>query len=130
MASLRLETLPGRFAICRLAPDAELPAWARGSFVSSTRTLEELSIVCPDEAVPDGVRCESGRSALRVAGTLDMGLIGVLARLTRPLADAGVALFAVSTYDTDYLFVDERDLATALRALRAAGHTIDDPAAA
>ncbi len=123
--SLTLSVLPDRFAVCRLAPDAERPAWAEaGAFSSVTRTPEELSVVCPEEAVPPGVRCERGRRALRVHGPLDFALTGILAALTAPLAEAGIPLFALSTFDTDYVLVHDDVLTRAVRALTEAGHTV------
>ena len=89
-----------------------------------TRTAEELSVVCREEVVPGGVRCERGWRCLRVAGTLDFSLVGVLALLLVPLAGAGVAVFCVSTFDTDYLLVRDADLARATEALGAAGHRV------
>jgi GNAT superfamily N-acetyltransferase len=125
---LRLEVLEGTFAVCRLADDAALPGWAEGGeFLSFSRTAEELSVVCLQEAVPDGVRCERGWRCLRAVGPLDFALTGVLAALVVPLARAGVAVFAVSTFDTDYLLVKDGDLPRAVRALAEAGHRIEAP---
>jgi NAD+ diphosphatase len=99
--------LPGRFAVARLPAGAEVPPWAAsgGAFVSVTRTADELSITCPQDAVPPDVRAERDLAALRVEGPLDFGLTGILAGLSAPLADAGIPVFAVATYDTDYLLV-------------------------
>jgi GNAT superfamily N-acetyltransferase len=122
---LTLVPLDGPYAVCRLAADAPLPEWvASGSFVSITRSVEELSVVCPQGVVPEGVRCEPGWRCLRVAGTLDLSLTGVLASLLGPLADGGVSAFALSTFDTDYVLVKEKDLLRAGQALRRAGHTV------
>jgi hypothetical protein len=127
MANLTLISLDGLFAVCRLAPDAPLPTWAAaGSFVSITRTPDELSIVCRREEVPDGVRCEPGWRCLRVAGTLEFTLIGILASLLAPLADAGIPVFVLSTFDTDYLLVKEDRLDVAVEILRGAGHSVVD----
>ena len=125
-AGLNLTLLPDRLAICRLAADDALPAWAvtaRG-FLSLTRTAGELSVVCPESIVPEGVKQESGWVACRVAGPLDFALTGILAALAGPLADAGISLFAVSTFDTDYILVRASAVEAAGAALRAAGHTI------
>jgi hypothetical protein len=123
--TLELVVLDGLYAVARLGPSEAVPGWAdTGEFVSITRTKEELSIICEDRAVPENVRCERGCRALRVAGVLDFALVGVLARLARPLAEAGVAICAVSTFDTDYLLVRDGDLDRAVAALRAAGFTI------
>ena len=123
--SLNLELLAGSFAVCRLEAEAPVPAWAAGSFVSLTRTDAELSLVCPEQSVPPGVRAEAGWRCLRVKGPLGFGLTGILASLASPLASSGVSIFVVSTYDTDYLMVQQRDLERALDALRRAGHVIE-----
>lgn len=126
----RLLTLPGRFAVCRLDPRAPVPAAATNTdattLLSLTRTADELSLVCPEEAAPTDAeaRVERGWKALRVAGSMDFGEIGVLASLTEPLARAGISLFALSTFDTDYLLVREPDWPRALDALRAFGHDV------
>jgi hypothetical protein len=121
---LTLVVLPGLFAVCRLPADAAAPAWPSGSFYSVTRTADELSVVCRQEDVPASVRCEPGWRCLRVAGKLDFALVGVLAALLVPLAEAGVSVFAVSTFDTDFFLVKEADLDRAVGALRSAGHTV------
>jgi hypothetical protein len=121
---LTLLLLPGTYAVCRLPTDDTVPPWAAGPFLSVTRTADELSVVCGEDAVPAGVRCERGFRCLRVAGTLGFGLVGVLAALLEPLAGAGVSVLAVSTFDTDYLLVREADLGRAAEALRAAGHRV------
>jgi putative acetyltransferase len=115
--------LPDTFAICKLGSDAALPPWAStGDFLSITRTADELSIICCQDRVPGGIRCERGWRCLRVAGTMPLSAVGVLASLTAPLAEAGISVFAVSTFDTDYLLVKEMDLEKARDALRRQGH--------
>jgi uncharacterized protein len=110
-------------AVCRLDPIAEIPAWVlRGEFFSITRTADELSVVCPEAVVPSGVRSEKGWRAIRVSGTIDFTVVGVLAGLAEPLAVAGISLFAVSTFDTDYLLVKVQDLDRAIEVLQASGH--------
>ncbi len=122
---LRLEIVPGTYAVCRLDAADPLPAWAgSGPFVSVTRTEAELSVVCPEGAVPPGARAEPGWRCLRVVGPLGFGMTGVLASLAGPLASSGVSIFVVSTYDTDYLMVQERDLERGRDALERAGHTV------
>lgn len=121
---LSLVELEGLFGICRLAPDLPIPSWAStGSFLSITRTGDELSIVCPEAAVPDEVRCERGWRCLRVAGNLPFDAVGVLASLVEPMANAGISVFAISTFDTDYLLVKDENFTRALAELTAAGHT-------
>ena len=120
-----LHLLSGRFAVCRLPADAEVPAWASGGpFSSVTRTSDELSVVCAEGLAPEGVRCENGWRAFQVAGPLEFSLTGILAAIAAPLADASVSIFAISTFDTDYVLVKEENLAKAAEALRAAGHRV------
>jgi hypothetical protein len=123
--ALTLDLLPGSYAVCRLDAGEPLPAWAgAGPFVSVTRTEAELSVVCPQGSVPAGVRAEPGWRGLKVRGPLGFGTTGVLASLAGPLASSGVSIFVVSTYDTDYLLVQERDLERGVDALSRAGHTV------
>ncbi len=123
---LILERVPGAFGISRLDPDARIPRWVHESaFFSVSRSAEELSVLCEERLVPDGVRCERGWSAVKVAGTLDLSLIGVLASLARPLAASNIGLFTVSTFDTDYLLVRRSKLEEAIEVLEAAGHRFD-----
>ncbi len=125
MISLRLEHVEGRFAVCQLPADAPLPAGAaREPFFCVTRTGDELSVVCREEHAPAGAPCERGWRCVRVAGTLDFGQVGVLAALTAPLAEAGVAVFVAGTYNTDYLFVKAEAAERAFAALRRAGHAV------
>jgi hypothetical protein len=123
---MKLLLAPGLLAVTRLAPDAPFPAWAEGGpLVSVTRTADELSVVCPEARIPDGVRAERGYRALQVAGPLDVALTGILAALAPPLAQAGVPLLALGTFDTDWLLVPQARLAEGLTALRGAGHEIE-----
>jgi enamine deaminase RidA (YjgF/YER057c/UK114 family) len=121
---MNVTVLPEPLAVCRLPATARVPSWAlelHESFVSVTRTPDELSIVCPDEAVPPDVDAESGWRALKLPGPIPFEEVGVLAALATPLAAAGISIFAVSTYDTDYVLVRERDLERALAAIDAPG---------
>jgi uncharacterized protein len=122
---LELSLLPERFAISRLAAEAPIPSWAtQGPFFSVTRTDDELSVVCELSRVPDGVRSQPGWRALKVHGPFVLLEIGVLSALASPLAEAKLSLFAISTFDTDYLLVAAETLAAAIAALEQAGHTI------
>jgi hypothetical protein len=125
---LSLRPLPGRLAIVRLPAGEAPPGWAwAGAFSSVTRTAAETSVVCPEEAVPQGIVAQRGWRCLVVEGPLDFSEVGVLAALAGPLAAAGLSIFAVSTYDTDYLLVQEVHHEAALGALRAAGHRVLEP---
>jgi hypothetical protein len=124
---LTLLVADGAFAICRLGGEAPIPPWATaGRFFSITRTAEELSVVCGQNAVPVGVTCERGWRCLWVAGVLPFTVVGVLASLTAPLAEAGVSVFAVSTFDTDYVLVKGDVLERAVDVLRQHGHVVRD----
>jgi hypothetical protein len=122
--NLVLEVFDGTFAICRLAP-GESPTWPTGQFVSITRTADELSIVCEQEAMPMEVKSDRGWRCVRVVGKLDLALVGVLASLLVPLAQANVGVFVVSTFDTDCLLVKEVELQKAMEAWRAVGFEIE-----
>src|SRR5215471_12808497 len=122
---LTITVHPERYAICRLEPDASLPAWAVGArFLSVTRTVAELSVVCEDTRAPESAHAERDRRLLQIEGTLAFALTGVLASVAEPLAKAEISIFAVSTYDTDYLLVSQKDLQHAIRVLDAAGHNV------
>ena len=121
-----LKLLPDHYVVCQLAPDEPVPTWALGDLVSTTRTPEELSIVCRDTDVPGEVQSEPGWRCLRIAGKLDFSLVGVIAKITTVLADAGVSVFAISTFDTDYFFVREIDLDRAIEAWNEAGMKTSD----
>ena len=122
---LRLRSLHGRYSIARLDPDAPIPAWLRGELTSITRTPDELSIVCDEDAVPDGVQAERGWRALAVAGPIPFEITGVAAALTTALAGANISVFVMATYDTDYLLVKDEVFARACDVLRDAGHVVD-----
>ena len=149
--ALTLAWLAGRFAVWRAMPaddrltmvlrrlaeqhGASTTAHAGGGaspprpttpFISVTTTTDEISIVCEERLVPAGARVERGFAALRVVGTLDMGLVGILGSIAGPLADAGIPIFAVSTFDTDYVLVRAAFVEAATAALRAAGHRVEN----
>ena len=124
---LPLELLADTLAICRLDARAPVPAWAEQSsaFLTVSRTTVELSITVVQRVVPAGVPCERDYRALRVRGPLPLDLVGILAAIAEPLAEAGLSIFAISTYDTDYVLVKARDLDAAVAALERAGHQSD-----
>ena len=121
---LRLRLLPGALAVCRLPPDAAPPTWAVGNVTSVTRTPDELSVVCAEAAVPADVRSERGFRCLAVVGPLDFSLTGVIAALATPLAQAGISVFVVSTFDVDLLLIRQTLLAEAVGILCASGHSV------
>lgn len=123
---LPLELVPDTLAVCRLDAGAPLPRWAEGpsAFLTVSRTAEELSITAVQRLVPADARCERDYRALRVHGPLPLDLVGILASIAEPLAEAGLSIFAISTYDTDYVLVKSADLPAALEALERAGHRV------
>lgn len=123
---LTLIPVPGTFAICRLPAASAIPPWAtRGPLFSITRTADELSVVCADADAPPDVQCTRGFAAFRLAGTFDLQTAtGILASVAIPLADARLAIFAVSTYDTDYVLTPGATRDAAIAALTAAGHQV------
>lgn len=121
---MRLAILPSPLAVCRLAPDAAVPEWARGAFLSITRTADELSVVCDDGAVPAEIHAERDWRGLKLEGPIPFEMTGVAAALLAPLAAAGISIFLVSTYDTDYLLLKSPDFERALGVLRGAGYEI------
>ncbi len=127
--ALTLNILPDTLAVCRLEPSAAVPAWAnRGPFFTLTRTAEELSLICLQANVPAGVLCEPDWRALKVAGPLGFSMVGVLAGISGALAKARISLFAVSTFDTDYILVKAADLIGTISALESAGYAVRQPA--
>jgi hypothetical protein len=119
---MRLTVLPEAVAVCRLAPDAGVPAWARGAFLSVTRTADELSVVCDDAAVPADVQAERGWRVLKLEGPIPFEMTGVASALLAPLAAARISVFLISTYDTDYLLLRAETFSRAADVLRGAGY--------
>jgi hypothetical protein len=125
MKRIELELLPGAFAVCRLAPEDTIPEWASSSqFFNVTRSADELSIICEESRVPAKTKADRGWRCLLVKGPFALTETGILASLTQPLASANISIFAISTFDTDYLLVKENDLASALSVLKAIGHQV------
>ena len=125
--ALNLSVLPDTYAVCRLKPESALPAWATtGSFFSITRTDDELSVICLQANVPAGVQCESDWSCFKIEGPLDFALTGILVAAATPLAHVGISIFAIATYDTDYLMVRRESLDRAIAALTRAGHKVTE----
>jgi|GEM_PF-420050 len=124
---LALTLVADMFAVCKLDAGDSVPAWASSTpFFSITRTADELSVGCPQSLVPDGIRCERGWRCLRVVGTMDFSMIGVVASLVTPLAESGISVFVISTFDTDYLLVKTDELERAMAVLRGAGHSLEE----
>ena len=120
---MNLRVLPDELAVCRFDPghrfDVDLSSV---TFYSLTKTKEEVSVVLPESLVPDGCRTEFGWRALKVDGVLDFSLTGILASLANLLAEAGISIFAISTFDTDYILVKSDRMEAVLQTLIDAGH--------
>lgn len=125
MKGITLTVLPERLAICRRSPDEAIPDFiARSRFFSITRTSEELSLLLPEEMVPEEWKAEKGWRCFKVFGSLNFEMTGILASLTSCLADEDISVLAISTYNTDYLLVRERDLEKARMKLEAQGYEV------
>ncbi|MEO0828307.1 MAG: ACT domain-containing protein [Cyanobacteria bacterium J06639_16] len=125
MANLSLMVMAQSLAVCRLPVQAKVPDWAmQGQFFAVTRTPEELSIVCEQAQVPPEVLYERDWRSLKVLGPLDFSLTGILSAIATPLASAEISIFALSTYDTDYVLIKAEKLDAAVAVLSAAGHTV------
>jgi len=122
--SIKMAVMPGEFNIHRFEPTDTVPTdiLARG-FFSVCRTDEELSIVCADTIPLASARCDAGWSGIKVLGPLEFSMTGILAHIAGLLAQAGISIFALSTYDTDYLLVKTGRLASAVAALKAGGYS-------
>ena len=122
---LRFRRLLGQFAITRLGANSPVPAWAlSGEFSSITRTRDELSVVCAAENVVPGADSQSGWICFKLEGPFPFSQTGILAAFINPLSHNGVPIFAISTFDTDYVLVQDRFLGVAEDLLRNAGHEL------
>ena len=125
LRKLCFSVVPGHFAVCRLASNSPIPEWAlRGEVFSVTRTSDELSIVCAQENVPSGTQAAGPWTCFKLLGPFAFELTGVLASVLEPLAASGISIFAISTYDTDYVLVREESAAAAIEVLHNAGHEL------
>jgi uncharacterized protein len=122
---LKFRCLTGLYAIARLAPDASAPDWAtKGEFSSITRTGDELSIVCSADNLPRDVNFQQHWICLKLEGPFPFSQTGVLLSFIEPLSSKGIPIFAISTYDTDYVLIQEEFAGMALDSLQQAGHEL------
>ncbi len=122
---LKFRRLREAYAILRLEPDAPIPEWAaRGEFNSISRTADELSIVCPGSHIPPSIRVPLRWMCLKLEGPFPFSLTGILLSFIQPLSDNAIPIFAVSTYDTDYVLIQEEFAEKALSTLQQAGHEL------
>jgi hypothetical protein len=124
MRAMSLLVLQENYAVCRLEGGSLLPDIPQSEFFCLVRTPEEVSVVCPERYAPKSAQAEDGWTGFRVEGTLEFSEVGILRSLTIPLADAGIPVFAISTYTTDFLFVRRGTSDSAIRVLMSAGHSI------
>ena len=121
---LKFRWLTGAYAIVRLAADAVVPDWAtRGEFTSITRSADELSIVCPVDDLPKHVSSPQHWICLKLEGPFPFSQTGVLLSFIEPLSKKDIPIFAISTYDTDYVLIQE-EFGWAIDVLREAGHEL------
>jgi uncharacterized protein len=126
MQSLTLTLLPQSFMICQLPRTESIPAWIHDlPFWSITRTDDEISLVIPESAVQNGWVISRSWRCFKINGPLDFSLIGILASLSKTLADAQISIFALSTYNTDYILVQSQHVESAIRVLSEGGNTIN-----
>ncbi len=117
-ASLKMELLDGTYGICSLDRSSPIPPWSQNSgFFSITVTPDELSIVTDEDSIPSDVQCDRAWRILRLVGPLDFALTGVLAKLSSILAEKHISIFAISTYNTDYILVKESNIQQAIDGL-------------
>ncbi len=115
---LTIKLLKEKFGVCRLNAEESIPEWGKkSSFYSITKTVDELSIVCSEDCVPMDIKCEKDWRVLKVQGTLDFSLIGIISSISTILAQEKISIFAISTYDTDYILVKNNDIDKAINAL-------------
>jgi hypothetical protein len=122
---MNLRLLSEEYSVCHLSPLEALPDWSLGpGFHSITRTDSELSILCRRDYVPGGIQQEAGWRGIEVEGPLDFDQIGILVGMLKPLEEAAIPVFVLSTFLTDYIFIQSGDLTRAAEALQTAGHTL------
>ena len=123
---MKLTLLPETLCVCRFDRQGAFPSLpSDGPFYSLTVTPGEISLVCSQDRVPEGGLVEAGWRALRVEGPLPFNLVGILAGILDPLAAQAVSVFALSTYDTDYVLVKDAQVDAAWAALEAAGYSLE-----
>ncbi|MDF1749896.1 MAG: ACT domain-containing protein [Alphaproteobacteria bacterium] len=120
-----LRQLPDAYGICRLDANAAVPEWADGpGFVSISRSDEELSILCPQHRIQDGIKCDRDWTCYKLLGPFAFDETGIVLSVIRPLSEEGLGIFIVSTFDGDHLLVKTKDVDRAHQLLTGANHTI------
>ena len=122
---MELKTLPYKFTVCKLISADAMPADT--DFCFTAKTDEEISLVCKTEDVPEKTLArDDGWKGFRITGVLDFSLIGILSKISSILAENKIGIFAVSTYNTDYIFVKEENFDKAIKALKDSGYDITE----
>jgi len=118
-AFFALSILPEKLGICHFDKNSLIPDWAleKTNFTSITRTQNELSITLPQDKIPSGVLVERDWRAFKLEGDVELTSVGIIASLAKPLAEAGISIFNVSTYETNYILVEEKNLQKAKKIL-------------
>ena len=125
--NLKLSVLDGEYVVHRFSPESQIPVDVlKRNLISITRTNDELSIVCDAQLSFNSEKSEAGWACIKVLGPLDFGLTGILARVSGVLAEAEISIFALSTYDTDYILVKNNTLSVAKKALSEAGYIFEN----
>lgn len=115
---LTLKILKNRYSVCRLNKNDEIPKWIfQEEFFSITRTDDELSIVCLQDKIKEDIKCEKDWKVLKIEGPLDFSLVGILSRISTLMANNDISIFAISTYDTDYILIKEESIKRAIEVL-------------
>ena len=114
-----------KYAVCRLNCNEKIPTWINTEkFYSITKTEDELSIVCLDENISENIKCERDWRIFKILGPLDFSLVGILSKISTLLAENAISIFAISTYDTDYILVKGKDAEKTVRILTDNGHNV------
>ena len=122
---LKLSLLKAKYAICTLSNNAPIPDWALKEILASiTRTDKELTIVCRQEIIPSEIQSDLNWRCFKIDGSFDLNQIGVISSISSPLADAGISIYVISTYDTDYFLVKEENLDQTISTLSNSNHSI------
>ncbi|ETA80811.1 ACT domain-containing protein [Youngiibacter fragilis] len=115
--AIGIELLAGSYGVARLEGGSRFPEWAAGEFITISAAHDELSVTCPEVSIPEGIRCERGWRVLKLIGPLDFALVGILAEISGILAEKKISIFAISTFDTDYILVKDDKVSEAVGAL-------------
>ncbi len=119
--SIILEIQPQHLGVCQLEANSPTPAWLKiekDKFISITYTANELSIVCDDSLIPQDIKVQRDWRMFKIKGQLDFALVGILKQVISPLADHGISIYAISTFDTDYVLVQSKDFGPCIEVLK------------